>query len=66
MAEPRFQLTVDSKEAPLAVMSVTVDAQLRKRNMKGFCANPHPHPTPPQNTKEAIKENSKIVIRMLM
>jgi hypothetical protein len=33
-------MTVKSKEAPLAVVSVIVDARLRERSMEGFCDTP--------------------------
>lgn len=45
-------MTVKSKEAPLAVVSVIVDARLRERSMEGFCDTPS-LPWPPIKTVTA-------------
>lgn len=37
----------EGKEATFAMVLMTADSQLRKRDMKGFCDNPYPHPTAP-------------------
>lgn len=39
-------LTGKGKEATFAVASVTVDSQLRKRDIESFCANCYLCPTP--------------------
>lgn len=45
-----LSLTV-SKDATLAVILMTTDAQLGKRDMRGFCDNPHlPKQQPEQET----------------
>lgn len=43
-------LTGKGKEATIAVVLMTADAQLRKRDTGGFCDNPdlYSNPTPPQ------------------
>ena len=43
-----FPLTVKDKEATFAVVSMTADSQLRKRDTEGFDDNPflNPHSTP--------------------
>lgn len=38
-----FPLTTESKEATFAVSSMTPNAQLRGREIKGFWDNPYPH-----------------------
>lgn len=38
-----FPLTVKSKEATFAVSSMTPNAQLRGREIKGFWDNTYPH-----------------------
>lgn len=49
-------MTVKSKEAPLAVVSVIVDARLRERNMEGFCDTPYPFPDPCQDSHSLDRE----------
>ena len=41
-----FPLTVENKETAMTVISMTADAQLRKRDMEGFCDNFYPNPNP--------------------
>lgn len=59
---PIQSLTVKDKEAPLAVVSMTTDTQLRKRGIESFCDNSLTT-TPPlqkqQLRQEAIKGNLK-------
>lgn len=43
-----FPMTVKSKEATSAVISMTVDTQLRGRDVEGFCDNLYPHHKHPQ------------------
>lgn len=38
-----FLLTAKSKETTFAVSSITPNAQLRGREIKGFWDNPYPH-----------------------
>jgi O-glycosyl hydrolase len=35
-------LTVKGKEATFALEAMTVDSQLRKQDIEGFCDNPYP------------------------
>jgi hypothetical protein len=53
---------VKDKEATLTVTLMTADAQLRKRDMDGFCDKPYSYPTPTpkkkQSRQKAVKENS--------
>lgn len=35
-------LTVKGKEATFAIVLMTADSQLRKRDIEGFCKNPSP------------------------
>jgi hypothetical protein len=51
-------LTVRSKEATLAVVLMTTDAQLGKRDMRGFCDDPHHHLPKQQPEQETSRENS--------
>lgn len=37
-----FSLTVKSEKAAFAVVSMTVDSQLRKRTIEGFCDSAYP------------------------
>ena len=37
-------LTVKSKEAAFAMVSMTADAQLRKRDIEDFCGKPYLYP----------------------
>lgn len=36
-------LTVKVKEVTFAVIGMTTDSQLRKRDIQDFCDNPYPH-----------------------
>jgi hypothetical protein len=40
-----FLLTVKDKAFTYEVVLVTVDSQLRKKDIEGFCDNPFHHPT---------------------
>lgn len=56
-----FSLTVKIKEATFAEILMTVDAQLRGRDMEDFCDNTYPHSSPPQKWQPgqgATKESS--------
>lgn len=46
-----FPLTVKGKKATFAVVMMTADSQLRKRDLYIFCDNLYP-PTPPYSPKE--------------
>ena len=49
-----FPLAVKSKEDTFAVILITADSQLRKRDMEGFCDNPFSFKKK-QSEQEAIK-----------
>lgn len=56
-----FPLTVKSKEATFAVISMTADAQLKGRDMEGFRDNhylPPTHPKRQQPRQETTQGNS--------
>lgn len=59
-----LRLTVRSKETTLAVVLMTTDAQLGKRNMRGSHDNPQLHPPKQQPEQETSEENSSTVIKM--
>lgn len=43
---PPLLLTVKGKEATFAVVSMTVDSQLRIKDIESFCDNLYPDPAP--------------------
>jgi hypothetical protein len=52
---------VKGKEATFAVVLITTDSQLRKRDIKGFCNNPYPHFTPSlHQNKQTNKKQNKL------
>ena len=61
-------LTIKSEEDTFAEISMPADAQLRGKDMEGFCENPYPYPPPECNSlnrKPLIRTLFKIVIRTL-
>lgn len=60
-------LTVKSKEATFAVVSMTADAQLRGRDVEGLCDKPGFPPTPQITAKTGSHQNEllQIMVRML-
>ena len=60
-----LQLTVKGKEATFAVVLITTDSQLRKRDLKGFCNNPYPHFTPTHKKKKSNSLDRKTPTRTL-
>lgn len=45
-------LTVKGREATFAMVLITADLQLRKRDIEVFCGNPYPYPPTPPTPKE--------------
>lgn len=55
-------LTVKVKEVTFAVVGMTTDSQLRKRNIQDFCDNPYPLLEPKNNSldRKPLKGTLKI------
>jgi hypothetical protein len=51
-------LIVKGKDATFAVVPMSTDSQLEKREVEGFCDNAYPHPTSPLRSKSLDRKSS--------
>ena len=56
-------LTAKDREATFAVITMAASAQLRKRDIEGFCDNPKPLNPCPQNSKSLNSKLSKRTVK---